>query len=162
MWILNSTSFSPQSSLSLTMPGYRCGGSCTTSVRNSVNFTLRCSPKIPQLPPPKKKKEMLAPDSVIWRLKSHSSPGPAASVLCLLDETPGRHLWVVGWRLITSNGQRPVQTTDTAQSVRRSGRLNRSQFKEMTWTTTKQQIRSGKCRANFSMKIVNNRSQNKL
>lgn len=125
IWILNSASFSLQSRLSLTMPGYRCGGSCTTSVRNSVNFTLCCLPKIPAQPPPKN----LDPDSVIWPLKSHSSPGPAASVLCLLDQAPGRHLWVVGWRLITSNEPRPGQTSDTAQSVRRSGRVIKSQLK---------------------------------
>lgn len=56
IWILNSTSFSLQSRLSLTMPGYRRGSSCTTSVRNSVNFTLCCLPKIPAPPSPKKKK----------------------------------------------------------------------------------------------------------
>lgn len=55
--------------------------SCTTSVRNSVNFTLCCLPKIPAPPPcKKKKKKSLDPDSVIWLVKSHSSPpGPAAS-----------------------------------------------------------------------------------
>lgn len=138
VWILKSASFSLPSRLCLTMPGHRCGGgSCTTSVRNSVNFTLCRLPKIPAPPPPKKttknnkkkKKKNLDPDSVIWPLKSHSSPGPAASVLCLLDEAPGRHLRVVGWRLITWNEPRPGQTSDTAQSVRRSGRVIKSQLK---------------------------------
>lgn len=151
IWILNSTRFSRQSRLSLTMPGYRRGSSCTTSVRNSVNFTLCCLPKIPAPPSPKKKtKKKLDPDSVIWPLKSHSSLGPAASVLCLLDVAPGRHLWVVGWRLITSNEPRPGQTSDTAKSVRRSGRAIKSQRKEMNKTKTKWRSRSVKFRANSS------------
>lgn len=86
--------FSPSYCLTLLL--YRLRSSCTTNIRNSVNFTLWCLPKT------------LGPDSVIWPLESHSNPPHPPPPTChqqrtlfllhpCLDEAPSKHLEVTGY-----------------------------------------------------------------
>lgn len=115
VWILPLPLSSPlvfSQSYCLTIPWYRHWGSCTTNIRNSVNFTLCCLPKNP------------GPrfGDLASRVSFQSFPPACHQQRTLfllhpcLDAAPRKHLEVTVYR-VTSNKSEHAQIRGTVQSA---------------------------------------------